>query len=159
MKEKMNNLTSVTLEDTRPTDEELEVSIKEALQWDPDVDPSNINISVVSGLVTLTGTVDSYWKKIKAEGKTAQFRDVIGIINDLVIVPKDRVVDQAIARDISQALDRDASVNPDHINIEVRNGKVVLTGNVWDRAAYETVEEIIQYVPGVADIQNDLIIA
>ena len=50
-----------------PSDDEIETQIKSLLMWNPDVDATDVSLSVVSGLVTLVGAVDSYWKKIKAE--------------------------------------------------------------------------------------------
>ncbi len=154
-----NNLTPVTPEEARPTDQELEVTIKDTLLWDSDVDPSDIKVAAVHGVITLEGSVNSYWKKLKAEALAADVDGVVRVINDLVIVPIERVVDRAIADDIAGALDTNTSVNPDSIDVFVQNGKVTLTGTVSDQTAYETVAKIVQYVPGVVDIQNDLIIA
>ena len=42
------------------SDAEIERDIEEELQWDPDLDATDIAVSVKSGVVTLAGFVKSY---------------------------------------------------------------------------------------------------
>ncbi len=141
-----------------PADQEIETRIKNLLMWNPEVDATDINLSVVSGLVTLVGAVDSYWKKIKAEELAGTIYGVVEIINDLAVVPSDRVVDKVIGDDISEALDRHKDINPDGIDVEVKDGVVYLSGAVSDWPAYQAVQDTARYSPGVIDVENQLII-
>ncbi|MFP4085878.1 MAG: BON domain-containing protein [Desulfobacteraceae bacterium] len=146
-------------ESTVPSDGEIENKIKSLLLWSPDVDATDINLSVVSGLVTLEGAVDSYWKKVKAEQLAGTIFGVVKIINDIVVVPTDRIVDKVIAKDLAGALDRHADINPDTINVEVTDGVVSLSGSVDNWREYRATEEVVRHTPGVVDVRNELIIA
>jgi osmotically-inducible protein OsmY len=158
-KEIGNNLTPKSPNDLRPTDQELQVTIKDALLWDSDVDPSDITLTVVSGLVTLDGSVGSYGKKVKAGELAAGIKGVVQVINNLVVVPENGLVDRAVAKDISRALEGNPAVNPDTIDVGIQDGKVRLSGTVPGRRAYQAVEAIFRNIPGVVNIENDLIIA
>src|SRR5258707_14455111 len=49
------------------SDEENQRDVLEELKWDSHVQPNEIGVAVKDGIVTLTGWVDSYLKKISAE--------------------------------------------------------------------------------------------
>lgn len=50
-----------------PIDAGIKSKIRNVLNWNPNIDASNINVSVDAGHVTLEGTIDALWKKIRAE--------------------------------------------------------------------------------------------
>ncbi|HYZ25628.1 MAG TPA: BON domain-containing protein [Geminicoccaceae bacterium] len=45
------------------SDEEIKRDVEEELRWDPDIDATDIAVSVKNGIVTLTGFVRSYSDK------------------------------------------------------------------------------------------------
>jgi osmotically-inducible protein OsmY len=49
------------------TDEDIQADVLEELKWDTRVRPNEIGVAVKDGIVTLTGWVDSYLKKMAAE--------------------------------------------------------------------------------------------
>jgi len=53
------------------TNEVLQQDVEDALQWEPLLDAAEIGVSVKNGIVTLSGIVDNYLKKI-AGGKSGQ---------------------------------------------------------------------------------------
>ncbi|HTF64955.1 MAG TPA: BON domain-containing protein [Edaphobacter sp.] len=57
-------MTTATL--TR-TDEQIRNDLLAELKWDPQVQANEIGVAVKDGIVTLTGWVDSYLKKWRAE--------------------------------------------------------------------------------------------
>jgi osmotically-inducible protein OsmY len=61
------------------TDLEIQKDIKEELVREPSVNPNDINISVVEGLVTLSGPLDSYSKKIAAENAALRVSGVLDL--------------------------------------------------------------------------------
>ena len=44
-------------------DEQIQRDVLEELKWDARLQPNEIGVIVKDGIVTLTGTVDSYFKK------------------------------------------------------------------------------------------------
>ena len=56
----------ITLTGQEPGDEEIQTDVLEELKWDTHVQPNEIGVVVKDGIVTLTGWVDSYLKKMVA---------------------------------------------------------------------------------------------
>ncbi|WP_449000988.1 BON domain-containing protein [Myxosarcina sp. GI1(2024)] len=117
---------------TAPSDSDIVSNVKSALVWNPDIDYTKIEVNVVGGVVTLRGTVDAYWKKFQAEDDAYWVIGVIGLNNELAIVPTEQWSDEAIARNIEAALERNVNVDVNDITVEVDNGRVILSGVVPD---------------------------
>lgn len=66
-------------------DPEVKRVVEEVLTEDPWLDASNIEVSVASGVVTLTGIVDSRASKRRAEAVTDMVFGVFDVKNDLQI--------------------------------------------------------------------------
>ena len=49
------------------TNEKLQRSVQNAIKWEPLLHAAEIGVSVKDGVVTLSGIVDSYAKKLEAE--------------------------------------------------------------------------------------------
>ena len=95
----VNNELMVVLSET-PIDDEILNTIENLLAWIPYIDSSKINISVDGGLVTLEGSVDTYWKKIRIEDIIFDIKGVNRISNKLSIVPTKDFIDEQIANNI-----------------------------------------------------------
>ena len=67
------------------TDNEIERDVKDELQWDPDLDATDIAVSVKQGVVTLAGFVKSWSDKYEAEAAAKRVSGVKGIANDLEV--------------------------------------------------------------------------
>ena len=64
-------MTSAT---TTLTDEQIQREVLAELKWDSRLQPNEIGVAVKDGVVTLTGTVDSYIKKWAAESAAQRVR-------------------------------------------------------------------------------------
>ncbi|TXT54265.1 MAG: Transport-associated protein [Promethearchaeota archaeon] len=156
----VNNLIQVKypVSVTVPTDEEIKSSIETSLQLNWNIDSSDIEISVVGGIATLEGSVDTYWKKLKVEDITSQVSGVLDVINKLTIVPTENFIDKEIAEDIIGAISRNFKVNAEHVDVKVENGEVVLSGTVADWSVYRAVMDATELTAGVTEINDNLII-
>lgn len=67
------------------TDEEIQADVLEELKWDTRVRPNEVGVAVKDGIVTLTGWVDSYLKKIAAEEAAHRVRGVKAVANDIEV--------------------------------------------------------------------------
>jgi len=67
------------------TDEEIQQNVLSELRWDTRVQPNEIGVAVKDGIVTLTGWVDSYLKKLAAEDAAHRVRGVKAVVNDLEV--------------------------------------------------------------------------
>ena len=64
--------------------------------------------------------------------------------------------DKDILQDIERALLVDEVVSTDNVQVEVKNGKVVLTGEVGSLEVKQKVGDIAENVNGVVMMVNDL---
>jgi osmotically-inducible protein OsmY len=139
-----------------PTDDEIGANIKNVFIWNPVIDETDINVNVTAGIVTLKGTVDSFWKKKRAEELALDMRGVLDVTNELSVVPTKGFVDESIAKDIISALERNVNVNVDNIDVEVKEGIVTLTGTVPNWYGFLAAHDAALYTPGVVDVENYL---
>jgi osmotically-inducible protein OsmY len=123
---------------------------------EPNIDSSKINVSVAGGVVTLGGTVDNYWKKIQAEEDAYGITGVIDVINELGVVPTEKLSDEVIARNIEAALERNFNVNVDNVTVKVSNGVVTLSGTVANWAAWRAAYNTAAYTSGVINVVDQL---
>src|SRR5580704_18490510 len=117
------------------SDSEIERDVKDELQWDPDLDATNIAVSVKDGVVTLAGYVKSYTDKYEAEAAAKRVAGVLGVANDIEVrMPSvDERPDPEIARDAIAAIQRRLPVVAEQIKVVVRNGWITLEGEVeWE---------------------------
>lgn len=66
--------------------------------------------------------------------------------------------DDRIYEEVCEALTRHHEVDASHIGVRVDNGIVYLSGKVDSRRSKKMAENIIEDLPGVQDIRNELII-
>jgi osmotically-inducible protein OsmY len=137
-------------------DKEVKARIESIFIWDPNLDASKFSVSVRNGKAKIQGTVDAYWKKVKAEQNAFNIIGVREVINELVVIPRENKADEVIAEDLMTALDRNLYVNPHNINIKVENGKVTLFGKVGNSLAYRTAVDTARLTPGVKEVINNL---
>jgi len=141
-----------------PTDAEIKSNIESTFRWNPSFDEHDLEVEVENGWVTLKGTVDTFWKKIRAESVAVDISGVLGITNKLAVVPTQDIVDKAIAEDIVDAISRKAAVNAENVDVKVKDGEVTLSGTVsdWDadRAAYDAA----LYTVGVTGVIDNIIV-
>lgn len=64
--------------------------------------------------------------------------------------------DDRIKEDVSERLESDRHIDASEIEVQVRDGVVTLAGSVEDRRMKRHAEDIIENLPGVADVRNEL---
>ncbi|HWU89870.1 MAG TPA: BON domain-containing protein, partial [Kofleriaceae bacterium] len=64
--------------------------------------------------------------------------------------------DERIRENVCEALSDDDNIDATSIEVTVRNGEVTLTGSIDDRATKRLAEDVVEHVPGVKDVQNQL---
>ncbi len=138
------------------SDIEIQKDVMEQLKWEPFLDASEIGVAVKNGIVTLSGIVDSYSKKILAEKVTKRIAGARAIALDIQVglSPVYRKTDAEVAEAVVNALKWHTMVPDQKISVSVENGSVKLEGEVdWDyqrRQALKAVEDLI----GVRSVIN-----
>ena len=139
------------------TDEQIQQEVLRELKFDASVQPNEIGVTVKDGIVTLTGYVDSYLKRWAAEEAAHRVKGVVAVANDIEVrLPTSAErTDADIAAAVTRALEWDAFVDPDKIEVTVSKGWVTLKGEVqwgFQRADAERVARRITGVKGVTNM-------
>ncbi len=142
------------------SDNEIERDVKAELEWDPDLDASDIAISVKKGVVTLAGFVKSYTDKYEAEAAAKRVAGVVGVANDLEVrMPSvDERPDPDIARDAVAALKSQLPISSENIKVIVKNGWVTLEGEVEWQYQRQTAETAVRRIKGVKGVSNTILL-
>jgi len=155
-----NNLQVIYETDKKtPTDPEIKSQAENTLLWNEDIDSTGVEVSINQGVVTLNGTVDSYWKKWLAERIVYRNFGVLSVENHLTIVPTQSILDQDIAEDIEHALKRNFYVDAEEVSVKVDRGVVTLMGEVSTTIARNQAEDVAMYTAGVMDVDNQIRLA
>lgn len=138
------------------TDADIQKHVMEELKWEPAIHSSEIGVAVKNGVVTLSGTVDTYQEKKMAEKAALKVAGVKGIAEDIEIRLSyhDQKTDAELAQAVVNALKWNALVPDDNIKIKVENAWVTAQGAVeW---AYEqnAVRDAIASIVGIKGISN-----
>ena len=136
------------------TDEEIQKDVLAELKWDAQVQPNEIGVSVKDGVVTLTGWVDSYLKKWAAEDAAHRVGGVKAVANDIEVKVFSERTDPDIAEAAIRALQWDASVPADKIQVTVSKGWVTLKGNVNWNFEKQDAERVVRRLTGVKGVSN-----
>lgn len=137
-------------------DTEIKSDILEAFDLNALIDKENVEVSVVNGIVTIKGEVDTYWKKEQAEAIISEIKGVKKIYNELNTVPSGKYTDQEIQKEIKSAIKRNKQVNAEKVKIQVKNGEVTLSGIVRNWRALNAARDAARYTSGVIDLNNKL---
>jgi osmotically-inducible protein OsmY len=148
------NIMAVAIE-TR-TDPQIQTDVLAELKWDTRVMPNEIGVMVKDGVVTLTGWVDSYTKKWAAEEAAHRVRGVKAVANDIEIrLPSTAERNDAdIAAAAARALEWDAFVPIDKIDVTVSKGWVTLKGEVEWQYQKQDAERAVRRLAGVNGVSN-----
>jgi osmotically-inducible protein OsmY len=138
-----------------PADVHLRDAVVRQLDWDPEVDASDVGVSARDGIVTLTGRVDSCLAKTSAERVVQRVRGVRGIANDLVVRVRSARTDTDLARDAADALRLRGGLR-NRVQATVQNGQVTLTGSVAWLFEKRQAEDTVRNIHGVLGVLNHI---
>jgi osmotically-inducible protein OsmY len=136
------------------TDEEIQKDVLAELKWDAQIQPNEIGVSVKDGVVTLTGWVDSFLKKWSAEDAALRVAGVKAVANDIEVKLFSERTDADIAEAAIRALQWDASVPADKIQVTVSKGWVTLKGDVNWNFEKQDAERVVKRLTGVKGVSN-----
>ncbi|MFN0109224.1 MAG: BON domain-containing protein [Blastocatellia bacterium] len=143
---------------TYKSDEELQGEVMFQFGWDSRIKQTEVGVTVNKGIVTLTGTVNSYAKKLAAQQAAHKVRGVLDVVNDIEVkIPGGKENSDAdIAQALRHALDWNVLVPADKIHSTISNGWVTLKGEVECYRERMDAERAISVLPGVRGIINNI---
>lgn len=139
------------------TDHQIQQDVLRELEWDPRVRETEIGVQIQDGVVTLTGTVDSWAKKVAAKDAAHRVIGVLDVANDIrVHRPGEKKTDTEIATAVRRALEWDAFVPDGCIETTVSDGVVLLEGTVEHAHQREDAMRVVENLQGVVSVANHI---
>jgi osmotically-inducible protein OsmY len=140
------------------SDSQLKLEVEEELMGNASLDATGIGVAVVDGIVTLSGHVPDYAKKVAAEKCALRVAGVVAVVVgiDVHLRESEQRSDEDIALSVSAVLDWIAGLEEHAIKIKVEKGWVTLSGEVDDGYRSHIAEKNIIHMRGVTGLTNDI---
>ena len=138
------------------SDEQIQQDVLRELKFEASLQPNEIGVAVKDGVVTMTGWVDSYLKRWTAEEAAHRVKGVKAVVNDIEVkLPTSAErTDADIAAAVVRALEWDAFVPVDRIQVTVSKGWVTLKGEVDWGFQRSDAERVVRRITGVRGVSN-----
>ncbi|WP_218082754.1 BON domain-containing protein [Anthocerotibacter panamensis] len=145
----------------KKNDAQIHQEVLQELKWDTRIGETEVGVEVDLGVVTLTGTVDSYAKKLAALESAHRVAGVLDVANDIEVKIPGSLgrTDTDIAQAVRNALEWDVLVPADNIHSTVADGWVMLEGTVNLLREQEDAEQAVRNLSGVRGVINNLVIS
>jgi osmotically-inducible protein OsmY len=140
------------------TDSQIQQDVLHELKWDTRVEETDVGVEVDRAVVTLTGTVSSYAKRIAAQEAAHRVAGVLDVVNDIKVHPPGSLerTDTEIAQAVRHALEWDVVVPDTQIRTTVSGGWVTLLGEVGTWHEHDTAERAVRNLAGVRGVTNQI---
>ena len=106
------------------TNSELQRDVQNAIKWEPLLNAAEIGVTAKDGIVSLTGIVDNYAKKIEAEHAAKRVIGVKAIVEHIEVkFPSSWYkTDAEAANEALTALKSNGSIPKDKVTVKVEAG-------------------------------------
>jgi len=140
--------------------EDLQKDVQDAIKWEPLLNGANIGVSAQNGIITLTGSVDSYTKKSKAEDAVKNVIGVRAVVEKIEIEydSKWKKTDNDIASEVLNAFRWNLEIPNDKVKVKVEEGWVTLEGDLQWNYQKEAAKESVKVLLGVIGVSNNITI-
>jgi osmotically-inducible protein OsmY len=143
---------------THKADVEIQRDVMDEIDWDPEVEVTDVGVEVDDRVVTLTGTVDHYATKQAAERAAFRVAGVRAVANDITIhaMWDGTHTDTDVAKAVANVLEYNTTIPAGAIDARVANHWVTLSGEVdWDYQR-RTAEKAVKRIQGVTGVFNNI---
>jgi VCBS repeat-containing protein len=140
------------------SDRELQIDVLDELRWEPGVKATDVGATVKDGVVTLGGTVDSYFEKWAAEKAVKRLPGVkaLAVEIEVKLPGSSERNDTDVARAAENALEWNVSVPHDRIKVTAEKGFLTLEGQVDWQYQRSAAEAAVRYLTGVKGVTNEI---
>jgi len=136
------------------TDGDIATTAAKQIKWITSIPTGKVQLTVSDGWITLDGELEWWFEKNEAERAVQFLAGVKGVTNQIKIKPK--ISAPVIELEIQRALERNALLNENDIEVEVSGNKVTLRGTVSNYSEREEAVRIAWAAAGVASVDDQL---
>jgi osmotically-inducible protein OsmY len=142
------------------SNEELQKDVQNAIKWEPLLHAAEIGVTAKDGVVSLTGVVDCYAKKMEAENAAKKVVGVKALVEKIeVSLPHAWArTNGEIADEVLAALKANWTVPNDKVMVKVENGWITLEGELPWNFQKEAAKKTVNYLLGVKGVTNNITI-
>ncbi|MEM6462586.1 MAG: BON domain-containing protein [Pseudomonadota bacterium] len=141
-------------------DQTLKQRVLDELRWDTKLNEAHIGVTAFDGSITLGGHVTNFPEKYAAVEAAKRVRGVKAVADEInVHLPSEhRLDDSDIAKRIAHVLEWNVSIPESDVKARVRDGYVILTGEVdWHQQRSHIVRQV-EHVGGIRDVTNQIML-
>ena len=141
-------------------DAQIQADVIQELAWDTRIGATDVGVEVDGGVVTLTGTVSSWAKRVAAQEAAHRVVGVLDVANDLQVRLSGAAgrTDTEIAQAVRTALEWNVMVPDRQIRTTVSNGTVTLGGDVEYASQREDAERCVRNLDGIRLVVNEIVV-
>ena len=142
------------------SNEELQKDVQNAIKWEPLLHAAEIGVTAKDGVVSLTGVVDCYAKKMEAENAAKKVIGVKALVEKIeVSLPHAWArTNGEIADEVLAALKANWTVPNDKVMVKVEDGWITLEGELPWNFQKEAAKKTVNYLLGVKGVTNNITI-
>jgi osmotically-inducible protein OsmY len=157
VKDVKNELDVRILNEHRRSDAELRGAVLQAMMLDSLV-PSTIDAKLDNGVVTLTGKANWQYQRDEAESVAGNVLGVMGVLDEVeLIAPGPAAHD--VEHSIKKAMERNAKLDAESVDVESSNGTITLRGTVSSWADHDEAVGAAWAAPGVTKVKDHILVA
>ena len=136
----------------------LQSDVQNAIKWEPLLHAAEIGVTAQEGVVSLTGIVDSYAKKLEAETAAKKVIGVKALIENIEVkFPSSWTkTNLEVANSVLAALNSNWSVPKDKVTVKVEDGWVTLEGQLPWNFQREAAKSAVNFLSGVKGVTNNI---
>jgi osmotically-inducible protein OsmY len=140
------------------TNQELQTDVQNAIKWEPIMNATEIGVTAKDGVVTLSGIVDSYTKKIEAEKAAKKVIGVKALVENIEVrfTNEWNKSNTDIATDALSAIKNTWSVPNDKVKVLVEDGWVTLEGELHWNYQREAAKNSVSYLLGIKGVIDNI---
>lgn len=138
--------------------QELQTDVQNAIKWEPLLNAAEIGVTAKDGVVSLTGVVDSYAKKMEAESAAKKVIGVKALVEEIEVkFPNSwSKTDLEVANEALVGLKSNWSVPNDKVSVKVEAGWVTLEGELNWNYQREAAKTAVNNLAGVKGVSNHI---
>jgi len=140
------------------TDAQIKEDVLDELLWQPNIDETKVGVIVEDGVVTLSGILNSYTKKVEAEKAAKNVKGVKAVALDIEVKHGSdfKKTDKEIAKAVVNALTWNTLIPEEKITIKVEDGWIYLSGELNWFYQKDAAKKSVQNLLGVKGVVNSI---
>jgi len=140
------------------SNEQLQQDAEDTLKWEPLLRSAEIRVLAREGVVILTGTVDSYAKRLAAENAVKKVAGVMAVEENILVEFGSDLLkgDDDVSTEVVNALKERWEVSHEKIKVKVEDGRVTLEGEAKWNYEREAAGMAVANLAGVRAVINNL---